>query len=36
MGKKIPYYVHTGMLCFHWSNEDWGAYADLITKDKKE
>jgi hypothetical protein len=36
MAKKIPYYVHTGMLCFHWSNEDWGAYADLLTKDKKE
>jgi hypothetical protein len=36
MALKIPYYVHTGMLCFHWSNEDWGAYADLLTKDKKE
>jgi hypothetical protein len=33
---RIPYYIHTGMLCFHWSNEDWGAYADLLKYDKNE
>jgi hypothetical protein len=36
LSMKIPYYIHTGMLCFHWSNEDWGAYADLLKYDKTE
>jgi hypothetical protein len=33
---KIPYWVHTGMLAFHWSNEDWGYYASMLKYDKTE
>jgi len=36
MTYNIPYYVHTGMLAYHWNNEDWGAYADLLKYDKSE
>jgi hypothetical protein len=34
--KKIPYYVHTGMLAFHWNKEDWGTYSSLLKYDKSE
>ena len=34
--KRIPYYVHTGMLAFHWNNEDWGYYASMLKYDKTE
>lgn len=33
---KLPYYVHTGLLAFHWNNEDWGKYAHMIQYDKTE
>jgi hypothetical protein len=33
---NVPYYVHTGMLAFHWNKEDWLEYASLIQYDKTE
>jgi hypothetical protein len=33
---NIPYYVHTGMIAFHWNMEDWLEYANLIKYDKNE
>ena len=33
---NIPYYVHTGMIAFHWNREDWMEYANLLTYDKNE
>lgn len=33
---NIPYYVHTGMIAFHWNMEDWLEYANLIQYDKNE
>lgn len=36
MQNKIPYYVHTGMIAFHWNKEDWGAYAYMLNYDKTE
>jgi hypothetical protein len=33
--RNIPYWVHTGMLAFHWNTEDWGEYSNLLTHDKK-
>jgi len=32
----IPYYVHTGLLAFHWNTEDWLEYAHLLKYDKNE
>jgi hypothetical protein len=32
----IPYYVHTGLLAFHWNTEDWLQYAHLLKYDKNE
>ena len=36
MVNKIPYYVHTGMLAFHWNKEDWGEYSSMLKYDKTE
>jgi hypothetical protein len=36
MAMNIPYYVHTGMLAFHWNKEDWGYYASMLNYDKTE
>lgn len=33
---NIPYYVHTGMLAFHWNKDDWGEYSHLLKYDKTE
>jgi len=32
----IHYYVHTGLLAFHWNTEDWLQYAHLLKYDKNE
>jgi len=32
----IPYYVHTGLLAFHWNKEDWGEYSNLLVYNKNE
>jgi hypothetical protein len=32
----IPYYVHTGMIAFHWNTEDWGEYSNLLKYNKNE
>lgn len=34
--KNIPYYVHTGMLAFHWNTDDWLEYANLLKYNKNE
>ena len=36
IANNVHYYVHTGMVAFHWNNEDWGAYANLLKYDKSE
>jgi len=36
MYMKLPYYVHTGLLAFHWNTDDWGKYARLINYNKTE
>ena len=36
MMNNIPYYVHTGMIAFHWNMEDWLEYANLIKYNKNE
>jgi cellulose synthase/poly-beta-1,6-N-acetylglucosamine synthase-like glycosyltransferase len=36
MSMNIPYFVHTGMLAFHWNKEDWGYYASMLNYDKTE
>lgn len=34
--QNIPYYVHTGMIAFHWNTEDWMEYASLLKYNKTE
>jgi hypothetical protein len=34
--KNIPYYIHTGMLAFHWNTDDWLEYANLLKYNKNE
>ena len=32
----IQNWVHTGVLCFHWNQEEWGRHFELIKYEKSE